>query len=160
MLNYRPMTNEDRVVEAAMALNDDEKRRAAERILKLVPTYDPALEAAITEGIADIRAGRFTDFDDLIAELEAADRADEAAGLWRSSFPSSAPENDVIWGLVRRVEASSDEWWRAEEDRRQEEPFSPVVERWLEEFKKLSVDEQREVKERFFAEFIPELLHK
>lgn len=39
MLNCSSMTNEDRVVEAAKALNDDEKRRAAERILKLVPTY-------------------------------------------------------------------------------------------------------------------------
>jgi predicted transcriptional regulator len=75
------MTKLDHVVEAAMELSDDDKRRAAERILKLVPIYDPELEAAIAEGIADIRAGRVTDADDLIAELEAADRADEAAGL-------------------------------------------------------------------------------
>ncbi len=42
----------------------------------------------------------------------------------------------------------------------EEEPLSPAVERWLEEFKKLSVDEQREVKRRFFEEFFPELLDK
>lgn len=79
MLNCTLMTNEDRVVEAAKALNDDEKRRAAERILKLVPTYDPALEAAIAEGIADIRAGRVTDFDEFLEELEAEDRAEASA---------------------------------------------------------------------------------
>lgn len=62
-------------------LNDDQKRRAAERILKLVPTYDPELEASLARGLADLRAGRVTDADDVIAELEAADRADEAAGL-------------------------------------------------------------------------------
>lgn len=81
MLNCTPMTKEDRVVEAAKELNDDEKRRAAERILKLVPTYDPELEASLARGLADLRAGRTIDADDFIAELEEADRADEAAGL-------------------------------------------------------------------------------
>lgn len=64
------MTNEDRVVEAAKALSDDEKRRAAERILKLVTTYDPELEASLARGLADLRAGRVIDADDVIAELD------------------------------------------------------------------------------------------
>ena len=51
MLNCTPMTKEDRVVEAAKELNDDEKRRAAERILKLVPTYDPELEASLARAL-------------------------------------------------------------------------------------------------------------
>jgi hypothetical protein len=42
----------------------------------------------------------------------------------------------------------------------EDKPLSPAVERWLGEFKKLSVDEQREVKRRFFEEFFPELLDK
>ena len=46
------------------------------------------------------------------------------------------------------------------EKKTDDEPLSPAVERWLEEFKKLSVDEQREVKRRFFEEFFPELLEK
>ena len=79
MLNSRPMTNEDRVVEAAKALNDDEKRRAAERILKLVPTYDPELEASLARGIAEMRAGLGTDADEFLAELEAEDLAEEQA---------------------------------------------------------------------------------
>jgi len=73
------MTNEDRVVEAAKALNDDEKRRAAERILKLVPTYDPELEASLARGIAEMRAGLGTDADEFLAELEAEDLAEEQA---------------------------------------------------------------------------------
>lgn len=73
------MTNEDRVVEAAKALNDDEKRRAAERILKLVPTYDPELEASLARGIADIRAGRVSDFGEFLDELEAEDPAEASA---------------------------------------------------------------------------------
>lgn len=79
MLDSRPMTNEDRVVEAAKALNDDEKRRAAERILKLVPTYDPELEASLARGIAEMRAGLGTDADGFLAELEAEDLAEEQA---------------------------------------------------------------------------------
>lgn len=79
MLNSSPMTNEDRVVEAAKALNDDEKRRAAERILKLVPTYDPDLEASLARGIADIRAGRVSDFGEFLDELEAEDLAEASA---------------------------------------------------------------------------------
>ena len=76
MLNFTLMTKVDHVVEAAMELSDDEKREAADRILRLMPTYDAALEAAIAEGIADIRAGRVTDFDEFLAELEAEDRAE------------------------------------------------------------------------------------
>lgn len=79
MLNSSPMTNEDRVVEAAKALSDDEKRRAAERILKLVPTYDPELEACLARGLAEMRAGLGTDADEFLAELEAEDLAEEAA---------------------------------------------------------------------------------
>ena len=73
------MTNEDRVVEAAKSLNDDEKRRAAERILKLVPIYDPELEASLARGIADIRAGRVSDFGEFLDELEAEDLAEASA---------------------------------------------------------------------------------
>jgi len=81
MLGCTTMTKVDHIVEAAMALSDDEKRQAADRILKAVPTYDPELEASLARGLADLRAGRVIDADDVIAELEAADRADEAAGL-------------------------------------------------------------------------------
>jgi predicted transcriptional regulator len=75
------MTKVDRVVEAAMELNDDEKRQAADRILRLVHPLDPELEASIARGLADVRAGRVVDADDVFRELEAADRADEAVGL-------------------------------------------------------------------------------
>ena len=81
MLNFPTMTKLDHVVEAAMELSDDEKRQAVDRILKSVPPYDPELEASLARGLADVRAGRVIDADDVIAELEAADRADEAAGL-------------------------------------------------------------------------------
>lgn len=62
-------THESKTPLLAMALSDDENRQAADRILRLLPTYDPAL----AEGIADIRTGHVTDADDLNAELEAAD---------------------------------------------------------------------------------------
>jgi len=76
MLNCIVMTNEDRVVEAAKALNDDEKRRAAERILKLVPTYDPELEASLSRGMAEMKAGLGKDADEFLAELQAEDLAE------------------------------------------------------------------------------------
>lgn len=79
MLSLSTMTDEDRVVEAAKALNDDEKRRAAERILKLVPTYDPELEASLSRGITEMRAGLGTDADEFLAELEAEDLAEAQA---------------------------------------------------------------------------------
>jgi hypothetical protein len=79
MLNCIPMTKVDQVVEAAMALSDDEKRQAADRILRLLPTCDPELEASLARGIADIRAGRVSDFGDFIDELEAEDLAEASA---------------------------------------------------------------------------------
>ena len=39
---------------------------------------DAALEASIARGIADMRAGRGTDADEFLAELEAEDRAERA----------------------------------------------------------------------------------
>ena len=79
MLNCTPMTKVDHVVEAAMDLSDDEKRQAADRILRLVPTYDPELEASLARGIADIRAGRVSDFGAFLDELEAEDLAEASA---------------------------------------------------------------------------------
>ena len=74
------MTNVERIVDAARELSDEEKRQAADRILELVPLeFDAELEASLARGIEDIRAGRVTDFDAFLAELEAEDR-DEAAG--------------------------------------------------------------------------------
>ncbi len=40
---------------------------------------DPELEASIARGIADVRAGRVTDADEFLAELEAEDRAEAAS---------------------------------------------------------------------------------
>jgi hypothetical protein len=73
MLTFTPMTKVDQVVEAAMALSDDERRQVAVRILKAVPTYDPELEASLARGIAEMRAGLGTDAEDFLAELEAED---------------------------------------------------------------------------------------
>jgi hypothetical protein len=73
------MTKVDQVIEAAMALSDDEKRQVADRILRAVPTYDPELEASLARGLADLRAGRVTDFDEFLKELEAEDLAEDLA---------------------------------------------------------------------------------
>lgn len=81
MLNLKAMTKVDHVVEAAMALSDDEKRQVADRILKAVPTYDPELEASLSRGIAEMRAGLGTDAEEFLAELEAEDLADAKAAL-------------------------------------------------------------------------------
>lgn len=76
MLNYSPMTKVDRVVEAAMDLSDDEKRQAADRILRAVPSYDPELEASLARGIAEMKADLGKDADEFLAELEAEDLAE------------------------------------------------------------------------------------
>jgi len=79
MLLSAQMTTLESIVEAAKELSDDEKRRAAERILKLVPTYDPELEASLARGIAEMRAGLGTDADEFLDELEAEDLAEAKA---------------------------------------------------------------------------------
>jgi predicted transcriptional regulator len=73
------MTRVDLVVQAAMALSDDEKRQVVDRILRLVSSLDAGLEAAITEGLADIRAGNVVAFEDFLKVLQAEDRADTPA---------------------------------------------------------------------------------
>ena len=79
MLNCNAMTKVDRVVEAAMELSDDERRQAAARILKAVPTYDPELEASLARGLAEMEAGLGKDADEFLAELEAEDLAESQA---------------------------------------------------------------------------------
>lgn len=81
MLTFTPMTKVEQVVEAAMALSDDERRQVAVRILKAAPTYDPELEASLARGIAEMRAGLGTDAEDFLAELEAEDLAEAEARL-------------------------------------------------------------------------------
>lgn len=83
MLNLPVMTKVEGIVDAANELSDEEKRQAADRVLELSPQeFDAELEASLARGIADIRAGRATDFDDFLAELEAEDRDARRVGCF------------------------------------------------------------------------------
>ena len=78
MLNYSPMTNFDRILsEARELLTEEERRKLA---MDLAPLQkDPELEASLTRGIAEMRAGLGTDAEEFLAELEAEDLAEAEA---------------------------------------------------------------------------------
>ncbi len=80
MVGFQLMTNVDRILAEAMKLSDEEKQQVADRILELVPRGNRAgLEASLARGIADIRAGRVSDFGEFLSELEAEDHAEASA---------------------------------------------------------------------------------
>lgn len=73
------MTNYDRILsEARELLTEDERRKLAMDLAP--PQRDPELAASLARGIADLRAGRVSEFDDFMAELEAEDRLESKLG--------------------------------------------------------------------------------
>jgi hypothetical protein len=67
------MTNYDRILAEARELLTEEERFKLS--MDLAPRQvDLELEESLARGIADMKAGRVTDFDDFMSELEAEDR--------------------------------------------------------------------------------------
>ena len=67
------MTNYDRILAEARELLTEEERFKLS--MDLAPRQvAPELEKSLARGVADMKAGRVTDFDDFMAELEAEDR--------------------------------------------------------------------------------------
>lgn len=79
MPNRTPMMNYEGILsEARELLTEGEQRKLALDVAP--PQKDPEQEASLARGIADMRAGRVTDFDDFMAELEAEDRPQANGG--------------------------------------------------------------------------------
>jgi hypothetical protein len=73
------MTNYDRILaEARQLLTPEEQEKLAMDLASR--QVDPELEASLERGVADMREGRVTDFDEFMSELEAEDRHEANVG--------------------------------------------------------------------------------